>query len=189
MRLFPGSAALTASSGDCEVTRYRPGEYYRCTADGHQVILVRESVSELDRMRFRAARIEFAACQSGPLILVFVSVDGLVPWNAIPYAWPLTFEAERRRYFVAGPWPAGHLAALQLMLVDSSQRCVVARRSLACDAEFSAFLHASIRSQAQRPFNAHDYVRAVAECALVPAQLVPGVARAVLTEGEPTLAW
>jgi hypothetical protein len=190
---FPTSGAAAGLPAENEVTNYRPGQYYRCTPDGHQLIVVMATVSEVDRQRFRSARIEFSAARSGALILILARVGELLPWHRIPYAWPLTPESQRMRYFVAGSWPADRSAALQLTLVDSGLRRVVGRRNLVCDSQFSGFLHEAIRFQAQCPFDAHEYVRAVAECALAPV-LVPehlggNARRAVLTDGVATAAW
>jgi hypothetical protein len=158
------------------------------------LILVQPTVSALDLVQFRSQRLEFAAARSGPLIVILARVGELLPWQTIPYAWPLTAESHSMRYLVAGSWPAGKSSGLRVQLVDAGQQRVVGCRNLRCDAEFSGFLHEAIRAQAHRPFDPHQYVQAIAATVMdrtpVPEQFGGEALRAVVTERDShSTAW
>lgn len=143
-------------------TRWPDEACYGIDRDGYVLTLFRPGVTEPMREAVRREAADFALVLESPLAVLAYRFGTALPWEAVPYAWPLTAGEVRSRYLPPARVEPGTRALLWVSLVDSETGLIEAQRGIALAPEFTLALNRAIRQQARLPFDGDAYVRAVA---------------------------
>jgi hypothetical protein len=134
------------------------GSRYQYTDSGHELILFEHAINENLCNAVGRGPAEFALVVESPLIVLGYRFGTVVPWSTAPFSWHMQPAAVRGRLPRELP---GARALIGITLVGARDGIVHAQRSVTLAPEFSDSLHTAILAQANRPFDPHEYVRAV----------------------------
>lgn len=134
------------------------GAQYNYRQGQHELLLFFKwpTAREIEAVRVRDA--EFGVYAHEDLVVLLYQFGSGVRWSDAPYSWHLV-PAEQRNL---PPVPdEEERAFLHVILVDASTGVIRAMRAVTFSPAFTRVLHAAIRDQAARPFDAARYDQAL----------------------------
>ncbi len=153
---------------------YRVGEPYRpgqppphdgalLTLDrlGYSLVIVQSALVDSQIETIRQATMELALIVEDPLVVLAYRFGTDVPWESVPYAWPLATAAARNRVLPPARTGVDARALLWITLVDSDTGLIAAQRGIVLEPGFTAALNESIRKQVRTAFDGNAYVSAI----------------------------
>jgi hypothetical protein len=141
---------------DLDVQTFPEGCHFNYDSSGYWLHYLYQNPTKVEIDSIQKGEADFGLYVRGP-ILFLLHRFGQMNWNDAAYSWWLVSE-EFRKIPEEGE---GFHALLKVVLVDTNTGIVKALRALTFSAEFTDYLHATIRKQIKEPWSKDRHEQAV----------------------------